>query len=177
MECINEMGSFRESAQRNFDNACCAFSEAQKIAPITRLTGIKKLTDKLNPSQPHKLSVMELKLITKASGDYSLVNSLLLSLDMVAVKVDRNGKDETLVKRTLENSINAGELARLTLENSGETRLPRRKRNELLQAAHASVSNLVLLMNDLENKTQGVSPFLSMAVDFVANGTPIPGLS
>ncbi|MFT6986907.1 MAG: hypothetical protein ACJAT7_002757, partial [Psychromonas sp.] len=75
------------------------------------------------------------------------------------------------------NSINAGELARLTLENGGEIRLPRRKRNELLDRAHKSVNNLVLLMNDLENKTSGVSPFLSMGLDFIANGAPIPGFS
>jgi len=179
MDSFDSMCSFRASAQFAFDNACSAFSEKENMLELSRNTGIKPslLRNKLNPSQPHRLAVDDLLLITKDSGNYCIVNSLLLNLDMVAVHVDRTATDQTLIKRTLENSKNAGELARLTLENGGETRLPRSKRNELLARAHKSVNNLVLLMSDLENKTSGVTPFLSMGLDFIANGSPIPGLS
>ena len=127
MECINETGGFRETAQVKFDNACNAFSTSQNLAKIERFTGIKKLKDKLNPSQSHKLSAFELKLITKVSGDYTLINSMLLSLDMVAVNVNRESDKKTLVKRALLHSQNAGELASEALENSGEKILLRRK--------------------------------------------------
>ena len=177
MECINDMGGFRESAQISFNNACHAFSVSQNLSKVGRLSGVKKLGDKLNPTQPHKLSAFELKLVTKASGDYSLVNNLLLSLDMVAVKMDKQGgQPQTLLKRTLENCMNAGELAQLTLENSDQSRLPLRKRNALLKRAHQSINNLILLASDLENKTAGISPFLSMSLDFVVQGAPMPGL-
>ena len=167
MKNINEMGDFRESAQRNYDNACVAFSAANKCAPIERVTGIKKLADKLNPGQEHKLSIMDVKLITKATGDYSIVNSFLLSLDMVAVNVNRESNPETLVKRALQNSIISGKLAEQTLENGGEIRLPRRKAQALLDVCNAGIANLVLLANDLENRTSGSTPFLSMTTDFV----------
>ncbi|MET2901670.1 transcriptional regulator, partial [Vibrio rotiferianus] len=36
---------------------------------------------------------------------------------------------------------------------------------------------LVLLINDLENRSGSAQPFFSMGVDFIANGAPIPGLS
>jgi hypothetical protein len=174
----NKMGDFRQSVQQSLENAYCAFAGDENMLELSRITGIRPnmLRNKLNPDQPHRLAVDDLLLITKASGNYCIVNSLLLNLDMVAVHVDRTATDQTLVKRTLENSKNAGELARLTLENGGETRLPRSKRNELLARAHKSVNNLVLLMSDLENKTSGVTPFLSMGIDFIANGAPIPGL-
>jgi len=173
MECENEMGAFREATQQRFDNACNAFSAAQNLSDISRSTGVKKLADKLNPSQPHKLSAFELKLITKASGDYVLINSMLLSLDMVAVNVSRDGEEATLVKRALENSVISGELASLTLENGGETRLPRRKAQKILDTCNAGIANLVLLANDIENRTTGVTPFLSLATDFVmTNGAP-----
>ncbi len=175
MECINDMGAFREVTQQRFDNACNAFSASQNLSDITRSTGIKKLADKLNPSQPHKLSAFELKLITKASGDYCLVNSMLLSLDMVAVNVSQEGDKATLVKRALKNSVVSGELASLTLENGGEIRLPRRKARQILDTCHAGIANLVLLANDLENRTTGVTPFLSLATDFVIT-TGAPGL-
>lgn len=178
MEPITATCSFREAALNSLNEACCAFAAKENMLAISANTGIKpsQLRNKLNPSQTHKLSVDDLLLITQDSGNYCIVNSLLLNLDMVAVHVDRNATDVTLVKRTLENSLNAGELARLTIENGGATRLPRSKRNELLARAHRSVNNLVLLMSDLENKTQGVSPFLAMGLDFIANGAPVPGL-
>lgn len=34
-----------------------------------------------------------------------------------------------------------------------------------------------MMVSDLENRTAGMTPFLSMAVDAVGNGMPIPGLS
>ena len=173
MECISKTGAFREDAQGKFDEACNAFSASQNLAQIERFTGVKKLKDKLNPSQAHRLSAFELKLITKASGDYSIVNSMLLSLDMVAVNVNREGDQATLVKRALLHSQNAGELASEALENGGETRLPRRNAQKLLDVCNAGIANLVLLANDLENRTSGVTPFLSMATDFViTNGAP-----
>lgn len=173
MEHINEMGVFRESTQITYEEACHAFSASQNLTEVSRLTGVKKLGDKLNPSQPHKLSAFELSLITKASGDYCLVNSMLLSLNMVAVNVSREGDKATLVKRALQNSVISGELASLTLENGGETRLPRRKARQLLDKCNAGIANLVLLANDLENRTSGATPFLSLATDFVIqNGAP-----
>ncbi|WP_022940086.1 phage regulatory CII family protein [Psychromonas hadalis] len=167
MECLNETGGFRENAQQKYDDACNAFSASQNLAQVERFTGVKKLKDKLNPSQSHKLSAFELKLITKASGDYTIIHSMLLSLDMVAVNVNRDGDKMTLVHRALTHSKNAGDLASLTLENGGEIRLPRRKARQLLDTVNAGIANLVLLANDLENRTSGVTPFLSMGVDFV----------
>jgi hypothetical protein len=173
MECISETGGFREDAQGRFDEACNAFSASQNLAQVERFTGIKKLKDKLNPSQSHKLSAFELKLITKASGDYTLINSMLLSLDMVAVNVSRESEKETLVKRALLHSKNAGELANEALEVGGERALPRRKAQKLLEVCNAGIANLVLLANDLENRTSGATPFLSIATDFVmTNGAP-----
>lgn len=177
MECINDMGGFRDATQQRYNFACCAFSDAEKLAPIERATGVKKLADKLNPNEPHKLSIVDLKLITKFTDNHCIVNSLLLSLNMVAVKVDAQSEQpQTLLKRTLDNCRHAGELAKLTLENSDQSRLPLRKRNALLKRAHQSINNLVLLASDLENKTSGISPFLSMSLDFVVQGAPMPGL-
>lgn len=173
MEQSNDMRVFREEAQLSFDKACYAFSASVNMKQVGDAVGIKKLGDKLNPSREHKLSALELKLITKASGDYTLVNNMLLSLDMVAVHVDREGDEATLVKRALEHSKNAGDIASLALEHGGQHRLPRRQSQKLLETCNAGIANLVLLANDLENRTTGVTPFLSMGVDFVmTNGAP-----
>ena len=175
MEPLNKTCTFRESAQKALDNAYCAFSENENMQQLAIKTGIGKtvLRNKLNPSQSHRLAVDELILITKESGNYTILNSVLRQLDLVAANVDRNGDDATLVKYALENSKAAGVIADLTLENGGEKILPRRKAQQLLDICNTSISNLVLLANDVENRTSGVSPFLSMATDFVIqNGVP-----
>ncbi len=136
-----------------------ASENMEQVAKLCRINPTM-LRNKLNPEQPHKLTVGDLVAITEESGNYCIINSVLLSLNMVGAKVDPNADQETLIKRALENSMNAGELSRLALESGGEVRLPRAKRNELLSRAHKSVNNLVMLMNDLENKTSGVAPFI-----------------
>ena len=175
MEPSNNTCTFRESAQKALDDAFCAFAENENMLKLADKTGIGKtiLRNKLNPSQSHRLAVDELILITKESGNYTILNSVLRQLDLVAANVDRNGDDATLVKYALENSKAAGVIADLTLENGGEKILPRRKAQQLLDICNTSISNLVLLANDVENRTSGVSPFLSMATDFVIqNGVP-----
>jgi len=175
MESLNNTGTFREAAQQALNNAYCAFAEKENMLQLSAKTGIGKsvLRNKLNPSQVHRLAVDELVLITKESGNYTIINSVLRQLDLVAVNVDVNNEDATLVRYALENSKTAGLIAELTLENGGEKRLPRRKAQQLLDACNAGIANLVLLANDLENRTSGVTPFLSLATDFViTNGAP-----
>lgn len=171
------MGSYLESTQLNYDHACIAFSTANKCAPIERATGVKKLADKLNPEQPHKLSVMDLELITKASDDYCLVNSMLYSLNMIAVNIDKNGDPETFTKRALNNSIHAGDLAQEALSNAGKTRITHRNKQSIIRKAQASIGNLVLLINDIEGRTPNTASFFSMGVDFLSSGVPLPGLA
>ena len=144
MERNNDMGVFRENYQRLYGEACYAFSESQNLAHIGRLSGVKKLGDKLNPEQ-------------------SLVNSMLRSLDMVGAHVEFDTSNETLLKRTLTN----GELPALTFENSGEIRLPRRKAQQIIDTCNASIANLFLLANGVENRTSGYAPFLSMTTGFI----------
>jgi hypothetical protein len=175
MEPLNNTCTFRESAQKALNDAFCAFAENENMLQLADKTGIGKtiLRNKLNPSQSHRLAVDELILITKESGNYTIINSVLRQLDLVAANVNSHGEDATLVKYALENSKLAGELAAQTLENGGEIRLPRRKAQKLLAVCNAGIANLVLLANDLENRTSGVSPFLSMATDYiVTNGAP-----
>ena len=98
---------------------------------------------------------------------------------MVAAPIPKeaSGSDsETFLKRVLENSLTGGDLSRMALEHGGDSRLPRSTKNRIISKAQKGISNLVLLINDLENRTGSAQPFLSMGVDFITNGAPIPGL-
>ncbi|WP_261926553.1 phage regulatory CII family protein, partial [Vibrio aestuarianus] len=92
-----------------------------------------------------------------------------------SVPVEEQAK--SLVERLLEHTNLTGQLSGSVLALSQEHRYPRSQKRKTLATAQAALGNLVLLISDLENRTTGMSPLLSMGVDFVMNGAPIPGLA
>ncbi|MCG6411121.1 phage regulatory CII family protein, partial [Vibrio fluvialis] len=77
MDMNTSMYVFLEGKQKAFDEACCAFRAANKVSAIAAAVGLDAtvLRNKLNPEQPHVLTCAELVAITKASGDYTIINS------------------------------------------------------------------------------------------------------
>lgn len=179
MDVNNSMSEFFESRQKSFDEACCAFAITENMASLARKVEMSEdmLRAKLNPGQRHILKPVELVAISKASGNYTLVNSLLLGLDMVTAPVENAEEAEGIVERLLKHSVNAGELSTWVLQHGNGPSLSRTHKQSLIQKAQAGIGNLVLLINDIENRTSGASPILSMGVDFIANGAPIPGFA
>ncbi|MEZ8881755.1 phage regulatory CII family protein [Vibrio lentus] len=179
MNEIDSMCEFRGSKQKAFNEACCAFANSENMTKLAKAVGMNAtmLRNKLNPEQPHILTSVELVMITKASGNFTILNSLLLGLGVVTAQVPQDASEETFIKRALENAMHSGDLSRMALEHAGRDRLSRSNKHVIIQKAQAGISNLVLLINDIESRTKGVSPFLAMSVDLVANGSAIPGLS
>lgn len=182
MDANSTMCECLGSAQQAFDEACIAFAQKNNMSDLADDIGLPRnvLRNMLNPEQPRLLTPPVLVAITKTTDDYTIWNACARKLDMVAASLpsDIHETDrETFLKRVLENSLTAGDLSRMALEHGGDSRLPRSDKNHIIHKAQAGISNLVLLISDLENRTSGMTPFLSMGVDFIANGAPIPGLS
>ncbi len=179
MNEIDSMCEFRGSKQKAFNDACCAFANSENMTKLAKAVDMNAtmLRNKLNPEQPHILTNVELVMITKASGNYTILNSLLLGLGVVTAQLPQDASEETFIKRALENAVHSGDLSRMALEHAGNDRLTRSNKQTIIRKAQSSISNLVLLISDVENRTTGVTPFLSMGVDFIANGAPIPGFS
>lgn len=176
------MCSYLAYAQMSFDEACIAFAQKHNMCHLADEIGIERnvLRNMLNPNQPRLLTPPLMFTISKATDDYSIIYALLRDLNIVAAHVphDVNESDqETFLIRVLENSLNAGELSRMALELGDEFRLPRSTKNNIIARCQHGISNLVLIISDLENRTSGITPFLSLGVDFVANGAPLPGLA
>ncbi|MEZ8382123.1 phage regulatory CII family protein [Vibrio splendidus] len=179
MDANNSMYGFCESKQKSFDEACFSFARQENMEAIARKLKMQPgmLRNKLNPDQPHVLKPVELIAISKVSGNYTLINSLLLGLDVVTAPIESAEHAKSIVERVLTHSTNAGELSTWALQHGNGSRISRTHKQSLIQKAQAGIGNLVLLINDVENRTTGVTPLLSMGVDFIANGAPIPGLS
>ncbi|MEZ8791387.1 phage regulatory CII family protein [Vibrio splendidus] len=171
---------FCESKQKSFDEACCSFANSENMEQIARDLGMKPgmLRNKLNPAQPHALKPVELIAVSKVSGNYTLINCLLLGLDMVAAPVLKEEDDKSMMERLLHNSANAGELSTWALEHGNNARLSRTHKQSLIQKAQAGIGNLVLLINDVENRTTGgLQPLMQFGTDLIASGAPLPGLA
>ena len=179
MDANIAMCRLREAKQNAFDEACCAFATNHNMAGLARKMdmGETMLRNKLNPEQPHILTNVELVLITKASGNYTILNSLLLGLGVVTAHIPSAASEETVIKRALENAVHSGDPSRTALEHGGSSRISRSHKQTIIDKAHCSISNLVALISDLESRTTGITPLLSMSVDFIASGAPVPGLS
>ncbi|OBU30664.1 phage regulatory CII family protein [Photobacterium kishitanii] len=87
------MYAIPQPKQDAFYNAAIRFSERENLEQIAIECALKPqmLRNKLNPNQPHQLTVRELVIITKQSGNSDLVNSVLLELDLTAVKLPSIG--------------------------------------------------------------------------------------
>ncbi|PSV17159.1 hypothetical protein C0W59_03395 [Photobacterium kishitanii] len=172
------MYAIPQPKQDAFYNAAIRFSERENLEQIAIECALKPqmLRNKLNPNQPHQLTVRELVIITKQSGNSDLVNSVLLELDLTAVKLPSQGEGKSPVMAAMTINSHAGEISRHLVEVETIQRLTRRKKNEIVSKAQAAMRELVLLMNDVENRCQASTPFMSMCTDAVMNGLPIPGL-
>ncbi|MDW1873666.1 phage regulatory CII family protein [Vibrio sp. Vb1026] len=179
MDANNSMCVLRERKQQAFDAACCDFvvnHDVEAIARKLELSGTM-LRNMLNPNQPHVLKPVVLASISRVSGDYSIVNTLFADDGVVTVPLPKAEDDLNLLERFLKLNIHSGELSSDALAMCTAERLPRSTKRKTLAKAQAALGNLVLLINDLENRTTGLQPLMQMGSDFLANGAPLPGLA
>ncbi|WP_269747449.1 phage regulatory CII family protein [Grimontia marina] len=167
-----------ECKQKTWDDSCYAFANSTDMTKMAKLIGItpQMMRNKMNPDQPHELKVRELIDITN-TGNETLISGLLLACDMVGAKLPKENQEATLAMRALLSSKHAGEISAVAIENAGAKHLPRTERETLRDAAQRNIRNMVLLIADLENRTAGVAPFLSMSMEVIGNGMPMPGLT
>lgn len=180
MEQHIAMCELRGRKQQGFDAACCDFAINHNMEKLASRVGIKSgtmLRNKLNPEQPHKLDPIDLALLCKESNDFTILNTLFADLGVVTVALPNKEEQKNLIERTLLNNTYSGELSSDALAMCNTDRLPRSQKRKTLAKAQAALGNLVLLISEIENRTTGATPLLSMGVDFIANGAPMPGFS
>jgi hypothetical protein len=161
---------FFRAKQTAFNEACCTFAWHENITQLAENLGMSPtlLRNKLNPEQPHVLSCPELIALSRLSGNHSIVNCLLLGLDVVTAHIPVDASEESFSKRALENAIHSGDLSRMALEYAGQHTLSRTQKSKIIQTAQASISSHVLLINSLVKRDQRA--FLRLEIDGIVNG-------
>ncbi|MEZ9423700.1 phage regulatory CII family protein [Vibrio lentus] len=172
MNEIDSMCEFRGSKQKAFNEACCAFANSENMTKLAKAVDMNAtmLRNKLNPEQPHVLSCVEAIILAKVSGNHTIVNSLLLGLDVVTAYIPPKTMDDAFVLCALESSTHSGELSRMALEYAGNQRLTRAQKHKIIHSAHASIGVQVKLLRSLEKLNQGVCLLKVMDEGVGANG-------
>ena len=146
--------------QQAFDDACCAFAQKENLSALERTLSMRAATlrNKLNPSQPAKLTVIELTLITRLTGNHVIVDSLLKNLSMVGANIDAESTHTQLAVHALKANKVSGELSDMALHHANARHMVRTERERLKFIAYQGIRNLVSLVNTLEVKTAGIQP-------------------
>ncbi|QUM89544.1 phage regulatory CII family protein [Moritella sp. 36] len=172
------MFEINDSKQNVIDAACIRFTDIENVESIASECGMRGqiLRNKLNPNQPHQLTVTELIKITKATDNHDIINSAILDIGLVAVRLPKQGESKPLTLSAMSVTADLGDINRHILEAESDRRLTRHKKDAIVRKAQQAVRELVFLMSDVENRCGGAGPFVSMCADAVMNGLPIPGM-
>ena len=107
------MFDFRISTHNHFDEACRRFALSHNAADVAKRAGIQPQTlrNKLNPEQPHQLTVAEVMTLTDVTEDATLVDGMLAQLHCLpCVPVNEVAK-EKFSAYVLKATAEIGQLA------------------------------------------------------------------
>ncbi|MBC8674270.1 phage regulatory CII family protein [Aeromonas hydrophila] len=149
-------------------SACQRFAASHNMAEIAQRAGINPqlLRNKLNPDQPHELTVPELIAITQASeGDETLFDGALFGCGLTAVAIPRqNGPFPP--HQAIDLNAKIASIGQRALELTDRGRITRSERNTLVSVATSAMGSLAILIHDIEARFQAV-PALACASDIL----------
>lgn len=133
---------------------------------LAKAAGIQPqmLRNKLNPDQPHQLTVADIISLYHATGDETLIDGMLFCCGLTAFALPQTTSATQLIERTIELNANVSGLGSQALNIHKAGRVTRTQRNMVVNAATVAMGELAILINEIESKFQTV-PGLGCAID------------
>ncbi|MBL0675238.1 phage regulatory CII family protein [Aeromonas dhakensis] len=150
-------------------SACQRFAASHNMAEIAQRAGMNPqlLRNKLNPDQPHELTVAELIAITHASeGDETLFDGALFGCGLTAVAIPQAERAPSLPHQAIDLNAKIASIGQRALELTDRGRITRSERNTLVSVATSAMGSLAILIHDIEARFQAV-PTLACASDIL----------
>jgi len=150
-------------------SACQRFAASHNMAEIAQRAGMNPqlLRNKLNPDQPHELTVAELIAITQASeGDETLFDGALFGCGLTAVAIPQAERVPSLPHQAIDLNAKIASIGQRALELTDRGRITRSERNTLVSVATSAMGSLAILIHDIEARFQAV-PALACASDIL----------
>lgn len=159
------MYDYKVAIHNHLDHACRAFSQSYNVEELAKTVGMRPATlrCKLNPDQPHQLTIPELLAIIDATEDPRILDGMLRQLNCQPSVPVNNATPENFQFCALTAVANIGAIA-------GEAVSPEKmtiaRRNQILDRASDAIRSLSLIVYSVEARFQSM-PVLAAAVDIV----------
>lgn len=150
-------------------SACQRFASSHNMAEIAQRAGMNPqlLRNKLNPDQPHELTVAELIAITQESdGDETLFDGALFGCGLTAVAIPQADRAPSLPHQAIDLNAKIASIGQRALELTDRGRITRSERNTLVSVATSAMGSLAILIHDIEARFQAV-PTVACASDIL----------
>ncbi|EKN4113417.1 phage regulatory CII family protein [Yersinia enterocolitica] len=162
------MFDFSVSKHPHFDNACRQFALKHNLVELAANAGIaaQVLRNKLNPDQPHRLTVDELLRITDLTEDPTLLDGLLSQINcMPSVPVN-----EACPGNIPTYALHATAAA---VQGNHKTAF---SKSALLDSVNTAIRHLSLIGLTVQARIQS-TPALASTVDVISGLSAVAGLS
>lgn len=169
------MFDYQTSIHPHLDVACRRFSLAHNLTELAADMGISAqvLRNKLNPDQPHRLTVNELILLTDITDDSAVLDGLLAQLKCLPAVPVNEAKPNNLPMHALSATAAIGIIAGEAISPAPMTQS---RRNAILDRANQAIRDLSLLVVSVESRFHTTS-VLASAMDVLSSCGVMPGLN
>lgn len=159
------MFDYRVSKQPHFEEACRAFALKHNMAKLAEKIGmnVQTLRNKLNPDQPHQLTVSEILSLTDVTEDPALVDGLLAQIHCLPCVPVNEVASEKIPHYVMNATADLGKLAGAAV--SGETATAAGRRYAI-ESINSATRMLALTAISLHARLQS-HPAMTSAVDTV----------
>ncbi|MGL4353864.1 MAG: phage regulatory CII family protein [Aeromonas popoffii] len=158
-----------QGIHRHWVSACQQFADNNKgkVADIARSIGMnpQTLRNKLNAEQEHELTVAELIAITIATeGDETLFDGALLCCRLTAIAIPDVERAPSLPHQAIGLNAAVASIGQRALELTERGHITRSERNTLVSVATSAMGSLAILIHDVEQRFQVMSPLAALAM-------------
>ncbi len=169
------MFDYQTSIHPHLDTACRRFSLAHNLTELAEGMGItaQVLRNKLNPMQPHRLTLQELISLTDITDDSTVLDGLLAQLKCLPAVPVNEAKPDNLPMHALSATAAIGVIAGEAISAAPMTQL---RRNAILDRANQAIRDLSLLVVSVESRFH-TTPVLASAMDVISSCGLMPGLN
>ncbi|MFS7222474.1 phage regulatory CII family protein [Rahnella inusitata] len=169
------MFDYQTSIHPHLDTACRRFSLAHNLTELAEGMGItaQVLRNKLNPMQPHRLTLQELITLTDITDDSTVLDGLLAQLKCLPAVPVNEAKPDNLPMHALSATAAIGVIAGEAISAAPMTQL---RRNAILDRANQAIRDLSLLVVSVESRFH-TTPVLASAMDVISSCGLMPGLN
>ncbi|AVE51849.1 MULTISPECIES: phage regulatory CII family protein [Serratia] len=169
------MFDFENSIHSHLDSACRRFALEHNLAELAPALNISAqvLRNKLNPEQPHELTLSQLVTLTAITDDAAILDGLLAQLNCLPAVPTNEVKPNSLPTHTLNATAAIGAIAGETASTAPMTQS---RKNAILDRANQAIRDLSLIVVSVEARFQS-TPVLAAAVDVFNTCAPAFGMS